>query len=95
MLTYRSDELHRRHPLQPLLAGLDRSGRAERLEVDRFERADLADLLAGILEYRPTPGCSSGSTIARRATPSSPRSWWPPGSKTTDAACRPAWRTWY
>jgi len=53
VLTYRSDELHRRHPLQPLLAGLDRSGRAERLEVDRFDRADLADLLAGILGTRP------------------------------------------
>ena len=56
VLTYRSDELHRRHPLQPLLAGLDRSGRAERLEVDRFERADLADLLAGILGAPPDAG---------------------------------------
>ena len=57
VLTYRSDELHRRHPLRPFLAGLDRSGRAERLEVDRFERADLADMLAGIL----------GSTARRAA----------------------------
>jgi predicted ATPase len=32
VLTYRSDELHRRHPLGPFLAELDRSGRAERLE---------------------------------------------------------------
>ncbi|HZD01453.1 MAG TPA: AAA family ATPase [Actinomycetes bacterium] len=53
VLTYRSDELHRRHPLRPLLAALDRSGRAERLEVDRFGRADLADLLAGILGAPP------------------------------------------
>ena len=53
VLTYRTDELHRRHPLRPLLAGLDRSGRAERLEVDRFGRADLADLLAGILGSPP------------------------------------------
>jgi DNA-binding CsgD family transcriptional regulator len=56
VLTYRSDELHRRHPLRPLLAGLDRSGRAERLEVDRFGRADLADLLAGILGAPPAAG---------------------------------------
>ena len=56
VLTYRSDELHRRHPLRPLLAGLDRSGRAERLEVDRFGRADLADLLAGILGAPPDAG---------------------------------------
>ncbi len=56
VLTYRSDELHRRHPLRPFLAGLDRSGRAERLEVDRFERSDLADLLAGILGAPPDAG---------------------------------------
>jgi hypothetical protein len=56
VLTYRSDELHRRHPLRPLLAGLDRSERAERLEVDRFGRADLADLLAGILGAPPAAG---------------------------------------
>src|SRR4030095_9663894 len=30
VLTYRSDELHRRHPLRPFLAELDRSGRGER-----------------------------------------------------------------
>jgi DNA-binding CsgD family transcriptional regulator len=53
VLTYRTDELHRRHPLRPFLAGLDRSGRAERLEVGRFDRAELADLLAGILGTRP------------------------------------------
>jgi DNA-binding CsgD family transcriptional regulator len=53
VLTYRTDELHRRHPLRPFLAELDRSGRAERLEVGRFDRVDLADLLAGILGTRP------------------------------------------
>jgi DNA-binding CsgD family transcriptional regulator/tetratricopeptide (TPR) repeat protein len=53
VLTYRTDELHRRHPLRPFLAGLDRSGRAERLEVGRFDRVELADLLAGILGMRP------------------------------------------
>jgi DNA-binding CsgD family transcriptional regulator/tetratricopeptide (TPR) repeat protein len=53
VLTYRSDELHRRHPLRPFLAELDRSGRADRLEVARFDRVDVADLLAGILGSRP------------------------------------------
>ncbi len=53
VLTYRTDELHRRHPLRPFLAGLDRSGRVERLEVGRFDRVDVADLLAGILGTRP------------------------------------------
>ena len=53
VLTYRSDELHRRHPLRPFLAELDRSGRADRLELARFDRVDVTDLLAGILGTRP------------------------------------------
>jgi DNA-binding CsgD family transcriptional regulator/tetratricopeptide (TPR) repeat protein len=53
VLTYRSDELHRGHPLRPFLAGLDRSGRADRLEVGRFDRSGVADLLTGILGARP------------------------------------------
>jgi DNA-binding CsgD family transcriptional regulator/tetratricopeptide (TPR) repeat protein len=53
VLTYRSDELHRRHPLRPFLAELDRSGRADRLEVGPFDRVEVADLLAGILGRRP------------------------------------------
>jgi len=53
VLTYRTDELHRGHPLRPFLAELDRSGRADRLEVGRFDRVGVADLLAGILKARP------------------------------------------
>jgi predicted ATPase len=53
VLTYRTDELHRRHPLRPFLAELDRSGRADRLGVGRFDRVDVADLLAGIAGTRP------------------------------------------
>jgi DNA-binding CsgD family transcriptional regulator len=48
MLTYRSDELHRRHPLRPFLAELDRDRRVERLELARFGRAEVAAQLAGI-----------------------------------------------
>jgi predicted ATPase len=55
VLTYRSDELHRRHPLRPFLAELDRSGRAERLELGRLGRRDLAELLAAILEEPAAP----------------------------------------
>src|SRR5829696_8781260 len=47
--TYRSDELHRRHPLRPLLAELERDTRARRIELARLTRAELADLLADIL----------------------------------------------
>jgi len=56
VLTYRSDELHRRHPLRPFLAELDRSGRAERLEVARLDRGELAELLTEIHGETPAPG---------------------------------------
>ena len=42
LLTYRSDELHRRHPLRPLLAELDRLERARRIELAPFDRDELA-----------------------------------------------------
>jgi DNA-binding CsgD family transcriptional regulator len=64
VLTYRSDELHRRHPLRPFLAELDRSGRAERLELERLGRRDLAELLAGILD-EPAPPALVGEILAR------------------------------
>jgi DNA-binding CsgD family transcriptional regulator/tetratricopeptide (TPR) repeat protein len=51
--TYRADELHRRHPLRPLLAELERSPRARRIELERFDRAELADQLADILGEVP------------------------------------------
>ena len=40
--TFRSDELHRRHPLLPWLAELDRGGRVERLTLARLDRTQLA-----------------------------------------------------
>ena len=55
MVTYRSDELHRRHPLLPFLAEQERSGRAERLELRRFDRSELAAQLAAILGVQPDP----------------------------------------
>ena len=51
--TYRSDELHRRHPLRPLLAELERDTRARRIELARLTRDELADLLADILGGAP------------------------------------------
>src|SRR6266540_4593889 len=64
VLTYRSDELHRRHPLRPFLAELDRSGRAQRLELGRLDRRDLAELLARILD-EPAPPALIGEILAR------------------------------
>ena len=51
--TYRADELHRRHPLRPLLAELERSPLAARMDLDRFDRAELAEQLADILDREP------------------------------------------
>ena len=47
--TYRPDELHRRHPLRPLLAELERDARARRVELNPLTRAELAEQLADIL----------------------------------------------
>jgi DNA-binding CsgD family transcriptional regulator len=51
--TYRSDDLHRRHPLVAVLAELERTGRVERLELARFDRVELAAQLGGILGAPP------------------------------------------
>src|SRR6516164_9398722 len=64
LLTYRSDELHRRHPLRPFLAELDRSGRTERLELARLGRRELSELLAGILG-EPAPAAVAQEILAR------------------------------
>ncbi|MEU3651423.1 AAA family ATPase [Streptomyces sp. NPDC032161] len=59
--TYRSDDLHRRHPLRPLLAELDRlrTGRlrtVHRIELARFDRSEVRRQLTGILAAAPEPG---------------------------------------
>jgi predicted ATPase/DNA-binding CsgD family transcriptional regulator len=51
--TYRADELHRRHPVRPLLAELERTPRARRIELARFDRDEVADQLADILGSVP------------------------------------------
>src|SRR4051795_9302554 len=50
VLTYRSDELHRRHPLRPLLAELERTPRVERIGLDRFSREEVGTQVAAILD---------------------------------------------
>jgi tetratricopeptide (TPR) repeat protein len=46
--SYRSDELHRRHPLRPLLAELVRLPGVERIQLVPFSRAELAEHLEAI-----------------------------------------------
>jgi DNA-binding CsgD family transcriptional regulator len=51
--TFRSDELHRLHPLRGLLGELARNRRVRRLELGRFTRAELAEQLTGLLGDQP------------------------------------------
>jgi DNA-binding CsgD family transcriptional regulator/tetratricopeptide (TPR) repeat protein len=48
VVSYRADELHRRHPLRPLLAELVRLPGVERLQLAPFTRAELAEHLEAI-----------------------------------------------
>jgi ATP/maltotriose-dependent transcriptional regulator MalT len=50
VVTYRSDELHRRHPLRPVLAELERASGVDRVGLERFTRDEVAEQLAGILD---------------------------------------------
>ena len=52
IVTYRTDELHRRHPLRAFLAEADRA-RTTRLTLERFTRDELTDQLTGILGHAP------------------------------------------
>jgi DNA-binding CsgD family transcriptional regulator len=47
--TYRSDDLHRRHPVRPYLAELERLRTVQRLELPRLAQREVARQLAGIM----------------------------------------------
>jgi ATP/maltotriose-dependent transcriptional regulator MalT len=51
--TYRSDDLHRTHPLRPLLAELDRIDWVSRMDLGRLSRQDTAQLVAQISGREP------------------------------------------
>lgn len=53
LLTYRTDELHRRHPLRPLLAELERLENVRRIDLQPFDRAELTEVLGDILGSPP------------------------------------------
>lgn len=54
--TYRADDIHRRHPLRPLLAEMDRLRSVHRIELARFTRAEVRSQLTGILVAAPEAG---------------------------------------
>lgn len=51
--TYRSDEVTRDHPLHSILLELDRSGRAERIELGGLSHAEVTRQVTGILGTEP------------------------------------------
>ena len=53
LMTYRSDELHRTHPLRPLLTTWERGRSVVRVGLERLTRAEVRDQLAGILGQDP------------------------------------------
>jgi len=54
LLSYRTDEIHRRHPLRSLLSELERLDRVRRVELSPFDRVELAEALADILGEPPS-----------------------------------------
>ena len=56
LITFRSDELTRRHPLLFWLAEADRQAGVERIELRRLDRSDVARQLNGILGHSAGPG---------------------------------------
>jgi DNA-binding CsgD family transcriptional regulator len=62
--SYRSDELHRRHPLRPLLAELVRLPELERIELAPFGRVELAEHLQAIAGH-PVPPAVVDRILAR------------------------------
>ncbi|QEV20403.1 helix-turn-helix transcriptional regulator [Streptomyces alboniger] len=53
LATYRADDIHRRHPLRPLLAELDRLRTVRRIELGRFSKDEVARQMAGIFAAEP------------------------------------------
>jgi DNA-binding CsgD family transcriptional regulator/tetratricopeptide (TPR) repeat protein len=63
--TYRTDELHRGHPLRPFLAELERVRGVQRHDLDRLDRDATAELLGHLLGAEPDP--PTVDAISRRA----------------------------
>ncbi len=81
VVTYRPDELHRRHPLRPLLAELELRPRARRVPLGPLSRDELAEQLT---RHPRDPArrraAASGCGSAPAAIRCSARSSSPPGS---------------
>jgi DNA-binding NarL/FixJ family response regulator len=54
--TFRADDIHRRHPLQPFLAEAQRATHTERMDLPPFGHAEIQELVDAILGERAAPG---------------------------------------
>ncbi len=84
IVTFRSDELHRGHPMRPVIAELERIEGVIRLDLPRLTRTETAGQLAGILGRVPEPAVidlvyerSSGIPLLVEATADEPASGMP------------------
>ena len=65
VVTYRSDELHRRHPLRPLLTSWERDRSIDRIDLRRFDRDEVGAQLHAILGE--APGLAVTETVFDRS----------------------------
>ena len=86
--TYRSDELHRRHPLRPLLAELERDTRARRIELARLTRDELADAARRHPRRRARRRARRAPVRAQRGQPAVHRGAARGAASTAAAGCR-------
>ncbi len=89
VITYRPDELHRRHPLRPLLAAWERDRSVRRVDLRTFGREEVAAQLQAILGAAPHRGSRTWSSAGPAATHTWSRSspgW--RGPAVTRRACR-------
>ncbi|HEY0542851.1 MAG TPA: AAA family ATPase [Actinoallomurus sp.] len=84
IITFRSDELHRNHPMRPVIAELERIEGVVRMDLPRLTRAETAAQLTGILGHVPEPRVvdmvyerSSGIPLLVEATADQPDSGMP------------------
>ncbi|HEY0717190.1 MAG TPA: AAA family ATPase, partial [Streptosporangiaceae bacterium] len=69
IVTFRSDELHRTHPLRPLLAELARIDWVDRTELPRLTRGQAEELAAAVLGHAPDPGLADSLYLRAEGNP--------------------------
>ena len=89
--TYRTDDLHRSHPLRPVVGELLRLPSVTAVELGPLPDAAMAEHLTALAMRRAERGVAGRDDHAGpRATPTTPRSCWPRRCGTA-ASCPPGW----